>query len=271
MKNLSNDVTFASKEAANSFADNLSSVLKQDHSISLKPIKLLHATAKCLGYKNWNHWCGSAFSSKSDLMYLSGDNGDDEFFVSHEERTPIQFLDESCIDEVRANDSEIAYLCGSKVLSTLEKAIEHMRPDDEYDFHIENYGGVIHSFVVAKRFMMTHEEIAERAKLSILSQLKREPDSYELKKQSQLDYFGVYDNPRLNTLYYRLDNAIGAFFNEELEHSIGFHYFSPVEQFAYFDSEGNHKVMDRDELMDFLSSIEGNIPVLAGVYRPLFG
>ncbi|NMV43003.1 hypothetical protein HKB00_03765, partial [Vibrio parahaemolyticus] len=78
-------------------------------------------------------------------------------------------------------------------------------------------------------------------------------------------------NPRLNTLYYRLDNAIGAFFNAQPEHSIDFLYFYPVGQLAYFDSEGNHKVMDRDELMEFLSSIEGNIPVLAGVYRPLFG
>ncbi|EPT9268137.1 hypothetical protein ACVTOL_003509 [Vibrio parahaemolyticus] len=262
MKNLSNDVTFASKEAANSFADNLSSVLKQDHSISLKPIKLLHTTAKCLGYKNWNHWCGSAFSSKSDLMYLSGDTMDDDFLVSHEERTPIQFLDASCIDEVRAKDSEIAYLCGSEALSTLEEAIEYMRPDDEDDFHIETYGGVIHSFVVAKRFMMTHEEIAERAKLSILSQLKRESDSY--------DDFGGYDNPRLNTLYYSLDNAIDAFFDEELEHSIGFHYFDPVERFAYFDGDGNHKIMDWDELMTLLDSIERKIPIIASIYRPLF-
>ncbi|GIU40946.1 hypothetical protein TUM3794_20120 [Shewanella colwelliana] len=74
----------SSVKAVENFAKNLSGVLSNDYNIKLKPIKLLHASSKALGYRNWGQYFELNKPTDKDLLqansggkntYLVGKSG----------------------------------------------------------------------------------------------------------------------------------------------------------------------------------------------------
>ncbi|MCV3265104.1 hypothetical protein OGZ01_31530 (plasmid) [Vibrio harveyi] len=85
-------ISFGSKSNAEYLARKLSSTLKDDFNVSLKPIKLLHALAKAQGYKNWNHWAGAGLSENTDQALTERPP------IAYDLDLPVPFLKRAPVD-----------------------------------------------------------------------------------------------------------------------------------------------------------------------------
>ncbi|EMI7322241.1 hypothetical protein V6957_003804 [Vibrio parahaemolyticus] len=85
-------ISFGSKSNAEYLARKLSSTLKDDFNVSLKPIKLLHALAKAQGYKNWNHWAGAGLSENTEQALTERPP------IAYDLDLPVPFLKRAPVD-----------------------------------------------------------------------------------------------------------------------------------------------------------------------------